>query len=166
MKNYRKRTKAQSAMEYLMTYGWAILIIAVVLGALFSLGVFNSSSMLGTSCIPNPGYMCQNPVLNTAGTLSLTVGQATGSTYYNAVFYVAPQTSALNTYGFPSTAYAATPITSLVSGQTAPVTFNLGSSYTSIGTSFSGYVWLNYSSTAGGSASISQKIATLIVKVS
>jgi len=33
--------KAQSAMEYLMTYGWAILIIAVVLGALFQLGVFN-----------------------------------------------------------------------------------------------------------------------------
>jgi len=31
-------------MEYLMTYGWAILIIAVVLGALFQLGVFNSSS--------------------------------------------------------------------------------------------------------------------------
>jgi len=40
----RKRTKSQSAMEYLMTYGWAILIIAVVLGALFQLGVFNSSS--------------------------------------------------------------------------------------------------------------------------
>jgi len=31
-------------MEYLMSYGWAILIIAVVLGALFQLGVFNSSS--------------------------------------------------------------------------------------------------------------------------
>ena len=28
-------------MEYLMTYGWAILIIAVVLAALFELGVFN-----------------------------------------------------------------------------------------------------------------------------
>ena len=28
-------------MEYLMTYGWAILIIAVVLGALFQLGVFS-----------------------------------------------------------------------------------------------------------------------------
>jgi len=36
--------KAQSAMEYLMTYGWAILIIAVVLGALFQLGVFNASN--------------------------------------------------------------------------------------------------------------------------
>ncbi len=37
-------TKLQSAMEYLMTYGWAILIIAVVLGALFQLGIFNAST--------------------------------------------------------------------------------------------------------------------------
>ncbi len=36
--------RTQSAMEYLMTYGWAILIIAVVLGALFQLGVFNAST--------------------------------------------------------------------------------------------------------------------------
>ena len=35
---------SQSAMEYLMTYGWAILIIAIVLVALFSLGVFNSAN--------------------------------------------------------------------------------------------------------------------------
>jgi hypothetical protein len=40
----RTRIVAQSAMEYLMTYGWAILIIAVVLGVLFQMGVFNSSS--------------------------------------------------------------------------------------------------------------------------
>jgi hypothetical protein len=39
-----KVVKLQSAMEYLMTYGWAILIIAVVLGVLFQLGVFSSSS--------------------------------------------------------------------------------------------------------------------------
>ncbi len=36
--------RLQSAMEYLMTYGWAILIIAVVLGALFQLGIFNAST--------------------------------------------------------------------------------------------------------------------------
>ncbi len=33
--------KSQSAMEYLMTYGWSILIVAVVLGALAYLGIFN-----------------------------------------------------------------------------------------------------------------------------
>jgi hypothetical protein len=32
-------------MEYLMTYGWAILIIAVVLGVLFQLGVFSGSAL-------------------------------------------------------------------------------------------------------------------------
>jgi hypothetical protein len=37
-------SKAQSAMEYLMTYGWAILVIAVVLGTLYSLGIFNPSN--------------------------------------------------------------------------------------------------------------------------
>ncbi len=43
MKDMKGILKPQSAMEYLMTYGWAILIIAVVLGALFSLGIFNPS---------------------------------------------------------------------------------------------------------------------------
>ncbi len=37
---YRRET-GQSAMEYLMTYGWAILIIAIVLVAFFSLNLFN-----------------------------------------------------------------------------------------------------------------------------
>ncbi len=37
--------RSQSAMEYLMTYGWAILIIAVVLGVLFQLGVFSGSAL-------------------------------------------------------------------------------------------------------------------------
>ncbi len=38
------RMKLQSAMEYLMTYGWAILVIAVVLGVLYSLGIFSPSN--------------------------------------------------------------------------------------------------------------------------
>ncbi len=37
--------RSQSAMEYLMTYGWAILVIAVVLGVLFQLGVFGNANL-------------------------------------------------------------------------------------------------------------------------
>ena len=40
-REFHQRFQSQSATEYLMTYGWAILIIAVVLAALFELGVFN-----------------------------------------------------------------------------------------------------------------------------
>jgi len=166
-----KRFKAQSAMEYLMTYGWAILIIAVVLGALFSLGVFSGSSLLGTSCIATPGFLCQNPLLSTSGTLTATIGQENGYTAYNAFFYVSPQTAGVNSAGFPTQAYQCTPqagasLSALSSGQTVTISCPTGLSSPTIGTSFSGYIWLNYSSTSGGPATISQKVATVIVKVS
>ncbi|MFH0961472.1 MAG: hypothetical protein V1820_02205 [archaeon] len=38
------KRQAQGALEYLITYGWAILIIVIIGGALFALGVFNPSS--------------------------------------------------------------------------------------------------------------------------
>ncbi len=44
----RIRSKSsQSAMEYLMTYGWVILIIAVVMGVMFSLGIFSNRAPTG-----------------------------------------------------------------------------------------------------------------------
>ncbi len=42
---FKRPEKLQSAMEYLMTYGWAILIICIVVAILFYLGVFNSVSL-------------------------------------------------------------------------------------------------------------------------
>jgi hypothetical protein len=67
----RRNIRLQSAMEYLMTYGWSILIIAVVLGVLFQLGVFSSSSF----SIKSPPGACK--VFRAAGTSSL-VGQCSG----------------------------------------------------------------------------------------
>ena len=57
--------RLQSAMEYLMTYGWSILIIAVVLGVLFQLGVFNSTNFAPRA---TPGS-CR--VLKTSGMANL-----------------------------------------------------------------------------------------------
>src|SRR5580658_6648027 len=86
MEGRNRRSKAQSAMEYLMTYGWAILIIAVVLAVLFSLNVFNAGASLGTSCIGTPGYSCSGVSITQGGILSFTLGQGTGSTAYNVLF--------------------------------------------------------------------------------
>ena len=60
----RHHRKSQSAMEYLMTYGWSILIVAVVLGALAYLGVFNPLYFAPKA---NPGS-CQVFRPNGAGT--------------------------------------------------------------------------------------------------
>ncbi len=40
--------KGQSALEYMMTYGWAILVIVIVAAVLYSLGIFSPSSSVGT----------------------------------------------------------------------------------------------------------------------
>ena len=36
-----KGRRSQSALEYMMTYGWAILIIVIVAVILYSMGIFN-----------------------------------------------------------------------------------------------------------------------------
>ncbi|MFH0714508.1 MAG: hypothetical protein V1847_01655 [Candidatus Diapherotrites archaeon] len=36
--------KGQSALEYLMTYGWALVVIVIVIAALFAFGIFNPPS--------------------------------------------------------------------------------------------------------------------------
>jgi len=46
-----KPKKAQAAMEFLMTYGWAILIVVVVLGALIYLKVLSPDKMMPEKCI-------------------------------------------------------------------------------------------------------------------
>jgi len=52
------REKGQAAMEYLMTYGWAILIIIVVVGALFAMGVFKTESAVACSpCFSNFAFV-------------------------------------------------------------------------------------------------------------
>ena len=43
--------RSQSALEYMMTYGWAILIIVIVAVVLYSMGIFSPSSFLSFSGI-------------------------------------------------------------------------------------------------------------------
>ena len=40
---------SQSALEYMMTYGWAILIIVIVAAGLYSLGIFSPTNSAGTT---------------------------------------------------------------------------------------------------------------------
>ena len=135
-------------MEYLMTYGWAILIISVVLGALFSLGVFSSSSFIGTSCIPSSGYYCSiSQYTHGNASIIVTVGQSGSNAWsYVALAYV-PQGTASSS-GIPAVANAnIISLTSgIASGGEVTETFNAPSS--SVGGSTAGSIWACYSSSA------------------
>jgi hypothetical protein len=50
--------KSQAALEFLMTYGWAILIILIVIGALAYFGVLNPQRMLPSRCTLPSGWSC------------------------------------------------------------------------------------------------------------
>ncbi len=71
--------KLQSAMEYLMTYGWAILILAIVLAALYGLGVFNASKFLGSQCLLQARFSCPSISMSSNGLLTINLLQATSS---------------------------------------------------------------------------------------
>ena len=144
-------------MEYLMTYGWAILIIAIIGAALFALGLFNGSSGVPNRCSAKPGFTCANPSYGSNG-ISVTIGQDSGQNYYNAWVFVASESENIGPEGLPqnfselSTANMS-PIGTLTPGQS--VSFNyFGSKYTKAGdiptanipvsTPFTGYVWIAY----------------------
>ncbi len=67
--------KAQSAIEYLSTYGWAILIMTVAAAALFTLVSLNS--VPAQECILPAGLSCNNEYLAQNGLLQLNLFQAT-----------------------------------------------------------------------------------------
>ena len=129
--------KSQSAMEYLMTYGWAILIVAVVLGALYSLGIFNGANFLGGTCVASPGYLCSNPLLATDGTLSLTYG-------YQGPNVTIVGFACTNTTTAPSS-FASSGSYNLEPGQEESVSVSCPlPSGATIGTPYSGYLWVEY----------------------
>ncbi len=47
--------KGQAAMEFLMTYGWAILVVLIAIGALAYFGVLNPSRFIGERCSISTG---------------------------------------------------------------------------------------------------------------
>src|SRR3989344_6250981 len=45
-------------MEFLMTYGWAILVVLVVIGALAYFGVLSPAKLLPDKCTSTAGFQC------------------------------------------------------------------------------------------------------------
>lgn len=65
--------RAQAAMEYLMTYGWALLVIVLVLGALIYLGVLNPQGRMQDMCNLQIGFGCEVAGLTDDGILYLKI---------------------------------------------------------------------------------------------
>lgn len=59
--------KGQSATEQLITYGWAAMILVVIIGVLFYMGVINFSGSEPERCLFQSGFLCTNHRLYSSG---------------------------------------------------------------------------------------------------
>ncbi|MCL5239676.1 MAG: hypothetical protein M1286_04395 [Candidatus Marsarchaeota archaeon] len=71
--------RLQTAIEFLTTYGWAFIVITVVMLALFETGFFNPSTYSAQSCVMSSGFSCLSFFIYSNGLLYANIQQATGS---------------------------------------------------------------------------------------
>jgi len=72
-------TKSQAAMEFLMTYGWAILVVLAAIAALAYFGVLSPEKFLPEKCILQPGIACVSHKV-TPTTITLVISNGLGRT--------------------------------------------------------------------------------------
>jgi hypothetical protein len=81
-----KSKSSQAAMEFLMTYGWAILVVLVAIGALAYFGVLNPDRFLPSKCTLQSGIACVDHKVEAAagtGGVGLVTVRVTNSLGYD-----------------------------------------------------------------------------------
>lgn len=90
--------KSQAAMEFLMTYGWAILVVLAALAALAYFGVLSPDKFLPEKCILEPGLTCvSNKVEPTKITLIVANGLGRSLTI-DSISIVSKSSTCSNTF--------------------------------------------------------------------
>jgi len=78
--------KSQAAMEFLMTYGWAMMVVLLALGALAYFGVLNPTNLLPERCTFPVGLQCADHSVDTTANevhFRIINGKGSGVILYN-----------------------------------------------------------------------------------
>ena len=71
--------RGQSALEFLMTYGWAILVVLAAIGALAYFGVLNPSNFLPDQCTASSGFGCVGKPVVATNNITAIITNGVGS---------------------------------------------------------------------------------------
>lgn len=156
--------RAQAALDMLISYGVAILVISVAIYIIVQLGVFNSR-LAQSYCNPAPSLICDQIAINDSGAVIVVFTQGTGgtmnitgascSTLANATTY-GPKYGNFFTlpYGSQPSYYPTNALSHgliVYSSNTTRLTVNCygpgGLSTGSLGGTYSGFIWINYTYT-------------------
>jgi hypothetical protein len=175
LKNGRR---SQAAIDFVTAYGVALVVITISLAVIYRTSIL-SPYLVTSACTAVPNFSCDSFVLKSTGVLTVTISQATGgqmtvngaacSTLLNSTAGRGPQFGNVGVTGsslyYPSANWlnGATAPNTLYSDSGATMTLNCYSSSGlasgSVGNSFIGYLWLNY--TVPSSSNTVQRIVSL-----
>ncbi len=77
------KKRGQAALEFLMTYAWAILVVIIIIGALAYFGVLNPDTLVPDKCTFATGLACQDfsyTYTGSSGTINLVLVNGLGKT--------------------------------------------------------------------------------------
>lgn len=81
----RWSNRGQAALEFLTTYGWALLIVLVMVGAISYFGILNPTEFVPQRCSISAEFSCSDYQIRGAGStevMNLQVKQGVGKTIY------------------------------------------------------------------------------------
>ncbi len=168
--------RAQAAMDFLISYGIVLIVLAITVVLLYELAI-NNSYTEAPYCTPSPGFSCGAFSINSiSGVLTIQLAQATGAEVTIGGIACSADINASgdapgdgNIYVTPNSIYypaSGPPANTLYSGKSAVYSvycYNSGGVATgSLGSGFIGYVWLNY--TVPGYGQQTQQVASINAK--
>ncbi len=65
--------RGQVAIEYLVTYGWAILVLLVIIGLIYASGIFTPTYFISEQCDLGPKFPCSHFLRTESGDLKLAI---------------------------------------------------------------------------------------------
>lgn len=173
-----RRLRAQAAVDFMMSYGIALVIVFIAVSIIFKVSL-TTPVFVGSLCTSAPGFECETYTISaSSGILYLTLSQATGGTIVINGEACASQPNGIGSYP----AYGNINVNSLAAyyppsngpGTGATVYSdnsntmqmycytNTGVATGQFGTSFTGFVWLNYTVPSYGT--VTQQVAILNLK--
>ena len=167
--------RGQAALDFLISYGFVILVIGIAIAILLVFSTNNSYTET-SFCNPSPGFSCGYYFLNTSGAFSVQIAQVSGTTAtINGVACAAAPNSTGDRPAYGNTAVSSNAVFYPAVGMGSALlysgkanTYDMycygpgGMSKGIYGNSYAGYVWLNY--TIPGYKSQTVMIATFNTK--
>ena len=141
------KKRAQAAMEFLMTYGWAILVVLVAIGALAYFGILNPDRFLPSRCTLPSGIACVDHEVTDV------FGPGNGELYIvikNGLGYD------INTVGIAASGCTSGTTQSLIRNEANPVILTATGCTVKSGEKYSGDINITYTNSGSGLTHVSR----------